>query len=275
MTTKNKTIRFKKYPDIGNLELLHAAYTKTQFKPHFHEGHAIGVIEKGQLGFDYRGQQLVANEGDINLVDPGEVHNGFCVSEKGWQYRMFYLAHGQIQEICDEVADKKTVMPFFQKGIINDKRIAQKIMALHRDFERSDISLLEKESRFHDVIVEFVLRHCPEKPCPMPMGSEKKAVKKARTYIHEHYHTRISLEELSSVANVSRYYFLRIFAKETGLTPHEYLNLIRALNAKKKLNQGMPIVDVACDTGFFDQSHLNRIFKKIYGITPGIYMSCR
>jgi len=275
MAVKRKVkncVQFKRYPDIGNLALLHAAYKTQEFKPHFHEGHVLGVIECGQLGFDYRGERLTASAGEINLADPGEVHNGFCVSESGWQYRMFYLEQGQLEKISDEIADRKIGrMPFFKKGVIKDKVFAQKILDLHRDFEDPEISLLEKESRFHSMMIDFVLRHCPQKPAPHPLGAEKKAVKLVKNYIDNHYSTRISLNDLSKEANISRYYLLRVFAKETGLTPHEYLNMTRASQAKIKLDQGLSIVSAACDSGFYDQSHLNRIFKRIYGITPGMY----
>lgn len=55
------------------------------------------------------------------------------------------------------------------------------------------------------------------------------------------------------------------------MTPHTYLNHVRALKARELMEKKVPIMDAAHATGFFDQSHLNRIFKKIYGITPGQY----
>jgi hypothetical protein len=76
---------------------------------------------------------------------------------------MIYLEKGQLQEISDEIADGKTKrMPFFRKGVIKDPMFAHRILALHKDFEKFEISLLEKGSRFHSLITGFVFRHCPE-----------------------------------------------------------------------------------------------------------------
>ncbi len=201
---------FRRFPDIGNIELLHAAYQKQIFSPHFHEGHVIGVIEKGCLGFDYRGERVVAGAGDINMADPGEVHNGFSVSEEGWQYRMFYMKAGQLDRIFNECCDQTKPMPLFKKGVM-----------------------------------------------------------KIREYIENFYDTDISLDDLSRMAGISRYYLLRVFERETGLTPHTYLNLVRVKRARALMEKNVSIIETAHATGFFDQSHLNRAFKKFYGITPG------
>jgi len=269
--SSKETVKFLRFPDIGNLELLHATYKKQEFSPHYHKGHVIGVIEKGNLGFDYRGEKVVASAGEINIADPGEVHNGFSVSKEGWQYRMFYLKQGQLDRICNELCDKFVAMPFFRKGVIKDYAFAREIHTLHKDFENSNISLLEKESRFHTMISNFILRHARETVAPVSPGSERKIVMKVKEYIQSFYDSNISLDDLSRITGISRYYLLRVFAEETGLTPHAYLNFVRVSKARELMEKKVPIIDAAYATGFFDQSHLNRIFKKIYGITPGQY----
>ncbi len=64
-----------------------------------------------------------------------------------------------------------------------------------------------------------------------------------------------------------------MFRAHTGITPHAYLSNIRANRAKEMMDEQIPLSQVALDVGLFDQSHLNRIFKKVFGITPGLY--CR
>jgi AraC-like DNA-binding protein len=265
--------RFSKLPELGGLELLHAAYRKQKFTPHFHKGHVIGVIESGNLGFDYRGERLVASQGEINIADPGEVHNGTSVSEIGWQYRMFYFQPGQLDQICNDITGKKQEMPFFKKGVIKDKGFAAALWNLHLILLDPEVSLLEKESRFQSVFSQFLIKHGKNRISQQSIPSEPRAIKRVKSYISDHYNTDVSLSDLSDFVQLSRYYLLRLFAKQTGLTPHAYLNLIRVEKAKQMMDRKVSIIDTAHATGFFDQSHLNRIFKKYTGITPGQYMS--
>ncbi len=264
---------YLRIPELGNLELLHAAYCKQRFSPHFHNGHVIGAIEKGALGFDYRGEKLVASQGQINLADPGEVHNGFSAGEQGWQYRMFYLGQDQLAAILGEDAEKKVSMPFFGKGVIHDSKLAKEILSLHRDFTDPAVSSLEKETRFYNLVNWIVRSHARESLSLPDTGKEEKKVAQVRAYIEDHFADSIVLDDLSRVSGLSKFYLVRVFSSHTGLTPHAYLSHVRAARAKQMMHKKKDLAGIALAAGFFDQSHLNRIFKKIYGITPGKY--CR
>lgn len=261
--------RFFTFPELDHMELLHAAYKDHCFDRHYHEGHVIGVIEKGSLGFDYQGERLVASAGQINLADPGEVHNGFAVSDQGWQYRMFYLKAGQLDRLCNEVCDKSSPMPYFKKGVIQDRAFAARLLSLHRDFEDPCISLLEKESRFCMLFSGFILKHARFIVRPVAPGLEPAMISRVKAYIQAHFDSRISLKDLGRIAGVSRYYLLRVFFRQVGMTPHAYLNFTRVSKVRQMLRQQVAIADAAVSAGFYDQSHLNRVFKKITGITPG------
>jgi hypothetical protein len=64
---------------------------------------------------------------------------------------------------------------------------------------------------------------------------------------------------------------VRTFTRQIGLPPHAYLNQVRVNRAKQLLANGEPIALVAYETGFADQSHLTRHFKRLFGLTPGQY----
>ncbi len=66
---------------------------------------------------------------------------------------------------------------------------------------------------------------------------------------------------------------MRVFRQETGLPPHTYLIQLRINQAKAHLQAGETIAEVAAATGFSDQSHLTRRFKRIVGVTPGQYVT--
>ena len=63
----------------------------------------------------------------------------------------------------------------------------------------------------------------------------------------------------------------RAFAKSKGVTPYSYLENIRIGKARKLLEQGVPPVEAALQTGFSDQSHVTNYFSRFIGLPPGVY----
>lgn len=89
------------------------------------------------------------------------------------------------------------------------------------------------------------------------------------SFINEHFREPISLESIAEKANLSLYHFTRIFAKETGFTPHQYLINTRISAAKFMLKSSeTSIKDIAFSTGFNSESNFCSTFKKWEGITP-------
>jgi AraC-like DNA-binding protein len=70
---------------------------------------------------------------------------------------------------------------------------------------------------------------------------------------------------------VSREGFSRTFVKRYGMPPHAYWVMHRLNRARDQLRAGQDIADVAFETGFADQSHLGRWFKRAFGVSPGSY----
>jgi AraC-like DNA-binding protein len=256
---------------LPNLELLRAAYRTQSFARHTHEGFAVGVIEQGALGFFYRGENVTAATGAINLANPDEAHTGHAATEEGWTYRMFYFEAEVLRKAASKLADRKARLPFFQSGVIHDDHLAEIIGRLHRDLEDERTSTLEKESRFLLMLTLLIQRHADAPPPLRTAGREHPLVLKARDYIRANFSEDISLKELAAIGNMSPFHFLRVFTKETGVPPHAYLNQVRLRRARELLATGWSIAATACETGFVDQSHLSRRFKQIFGITPGQY----
>lgn len=96
------------------------------------------------------------------------------------------------------------------------------------------------------------------------------------SFINENFHQPISLEEIAAKANLSLYHFTRIFAKETGFTPHQYLINTRISAAKFMLKTSeTSIKDIAFSTGFNSESSFCSTFKKWENITPSEYRKNR
>jgi AraC family transcriptional regulator len=88
-------------------------------------------------------------------------------------------------------------------------------------------------------------------------------------YVHAHLESPIRIGDLAALAGLSRFHFARVFRASVGQTPHQYV-LERRLTRARELvrSSDVPLRDVAAMTGFADQSHLTRTFKRSFGTTP-------
>lgn len=80
-----------------------------------------------------------------------------------------------------------------------------------------------------------------------------------------------TVSQAAQQAGMSREGFSRRFRRQHGMPPHAFRLLERLNDARRLLRTGEAIAAVAADTGFADQSHLGRCFRRAFGVTPGRY----
>lgn len=98
------------------------------------------------------------------------------------------------------------------------------------------------------------------------------AVRDCIGFIKENYAEKITLEELSELSGYSGPHTMRIFKEETGQTPHEWLTNVRINRAKELLARDTKTLEaIAEECGFASPAHFKILFKKIVGITPGVF----
>jgi AraC-like DNA-binding protein len=270
------TIKLWRMNHLDKLELLRATHLKQVFPKHTHERYAVGVIERGALGFFYRGENVVASSGDINLCIPGEMHTGGPLAESGWTYRMFYIKPTVLTRIASELAGKPRELPFIQAGTICDDRLARKLVSVHKRLEQHHAqgetsTSLEQETHLITILGELIRRYADDPPHHQIVGTEPRAVQQVKSYLEQHYAEDVSLADLANLTQLSRYHLLRVFSSYAGVPPHAYLRQVRVRHAKDLLSAGRSIAEVAVSTGFNDQSHLTRWLKRLWGVTPGQY----
>jgi AraC family transcriptional regulator len=107
-------------------------------------------------------------------------------------------------------------------------------------------------------------------PAPRLAASQ---LRRVMDYINDEFNHELTLTELATVAGYSPAYFARRFKEATGLAPHQYLIRCRVERARALLSTGgLTIAEVAHRVGFADQSHLNRHFKHLLGVSPSILL---
>jgi transcriptional regulator GlxA family with amidase domain len=97
-------------------------------------------------------------------------------------------------------------------------------------------------------------------------------VKHAVAFLHQNYSRTIARWELAEAANVSEDYLSRVFNREIGLSPWEYLNRYRIWHARELLERTNDGINaVARQVGFHDQRYFARVFRKVTGMGPQEY----
>ncbi|MEW6230319.1 MAG: AraC family transcriptional regulator [Bacillota bacterium] len=95
-------------------------------------------------------------------------------------------------------------------------------------------------------------------------------VRRAKEYMARYYARPLSMGEVAGAVGVSRSYLQRLFHREAGLTPHDYLTRIRIERAKALLARtDLPLVEVAASVGLGSQQYFQRLFRRQVGVTPG------
>lgn len=102
-----------------------------------------------------------------------------------------------------------------------------------------------------------------------PSPGDERRISAVLRYIEENADGAIDLDLLAGTAAMSKYHFLRVFRRATGLTPYKFLLGVRMRRAAVKLRTSrLPVSRVAYDAGFGDLSTFNNRFRDMFGASP-------
>ena len=129
----------------------------------------------------------------------------------------------------------------------------------------------KKEEIFFFLIEQFIEEYAEPAACRVQTEPSAQ-IKRICEFLEDNYTKNITLEDLSALTGLSKYYMLRSFTKQKGISPYSYVETLRIDKAKNLLEKGVPPIEVSLRTGFTDQSHFSNFFKKFIGLTPKQYM---
>lgn len=244
------------------------ADTAFAFGRHTHEQFGVGLIHRGaQKSASGRGP-VEAGPGDIITVNPGEVHDGEPLGERGRGWRMLYLDPSIIASAVADISEGRATRAVeFGHPVIRDGRLATLFGRLFPlmtadSAHRHDLALEEALA----LVLGRLLQPKADRPGAIPDG-----IALARTLIDDCPSSPLTLSDLARSADLGRYQFLRGFARATGLTPHAYILQRRLHRARELIGKGATLSDAALQSGFADQSHMTRLFVRSFGMAPGAY----
>ena len=172
--------------------------------------------------------------------------------------------------IFREIDGRRGVLPDMPSVLIAGDHMHETFLQLHRAFDDGD-SRLQRDSMLLGFFRRLAARVRKENVPKYRDACEISGVRSAREFLHAHFDCEVSLRDLAAIAGLSPYYFHRVFCRTLGLPPHAYQLQVRIMRAKSMIRDGRPLAHVAAATGFADQSHFTRHFKRLTGTTPARY----
>lgn len=140
-------------------------------------------------------------------------------------------------------------------------------MAASSDYIR-DMKIFEKLTALLSLLMEESW-HPETKLCH---ASQKYSLQQIREYLDQHYHEKITLDQLADAFFINKYYLTRIFREQFGLTITGYILQLRITHAKQLLRfSDTSIEKIGEECGMKDANYFSRMFKKVEGISPGEY----
>ncbi len=252
------------------LELLKATFTTHVFPKHLHETYVIEIVEQGADVFFCDGHTYTATAGSVVVINPFEVHTGKSAGKTPLVYRSMYPSPVLMQEILADLALSGNELHLFQSRVRHDRKLFANMLALHLALEQNE-ERLACESLMLTAITQLTQEYSDASNSAKKADEKNRPACRAREFLIECSDQKISLQKLAKSSGASPFHLLRSFRKAYGIPPHEFLINVRVERAKRLLAQGAPISQTALETGFCDQSHLSRHFKRLTGVTPKQY----
>jgi len=242
------------------LDLLSAQFERHRYAPHAHAEWSIGACTDGVEEIRYHGGRHRSGRGSIVVVEPGETHTGGPAGPEGFAYRAFYPAGELLPDGLH-----------FGGPIFDDPELADELLRTHRLLSES-ADLLTAESRLLTVLGALAVRHArPGTHHALAKIRDDRIARAVMERLADQATDPPTLAELATEFGLSRYQVLRAFRETVGMPPYAWLAQHRVARARTLLDQGIRPATAATAVGFADQAHLNRWFRRVLGVTPGVY----
>lgn len=218
--------------------------------------YSLIYIEKGKMEFLYDDKAFIVGEGEAVLLDFRRPHYYRSLSDRLEKWEVIF--DGAFAKDYYDLITDKWGYRFRVHGRIRGT-IREMMQELGNPLPDDHLLSALFHILFSDLVKEHSLKLSPP-------------IRKALDYISENSMQHIQVNEIADYVGLSRSYFSRLFAKETGQTPYEYLLEIRINKAKQMLAlDALSVAEIAEQCGFVNASHFVRVFRGKTGQTPATF----
>lgn len=251
---------------LGDVEYLDARFARHRFAPHSHPVFAIGAVRVGACRIWHTGVSHTAHAGDLVLINPGEPHSADQLGSGEWDYCAVYVSSESLRRWLPAPMAGARLRGVVGRSPALAGELAGICEALGDDPERAGAE--DAFARFIRTLFGAFGDARPD--AEVARGASGPIA--VRAHLDANFASPIRLEELADIAGTSTFTLIRTFSRAFGMPPYRYLSHVRVARAQGMLRQGRPISETAFSTGFSDQAHFTKFFRRIVGVPPGVWM---
>ncbi|MDI2027874.1 AraC family transcriptional regulator [Saccharopolyspora sp. TS4A08] len=252
------------------VEVMRAHFEHHRYDLHAHEAYSFGCTEVGAQTFRCRGAQRTSAQGMVMAFNPEDPHDGHAVHDGGFTYQIVHISPELIGDVLADTAGKPVGLPLFAEPVLHEPALASALRGVHDALTGGESALAQDEA-LHAAVRAMVrlgaVTAAPPGWAP-ETRQEDDGLRQVRELLHEHFAEDVGTARLAEISGRSRFALHRAFRDLHGLTPSEYQRQLRVRHARRLLASGRTPAEAAVESGFADQSHLTRWFRRYYAITP-------
>ncbi len=237
------------------------------FKSHMHQTLSIGAVDQGEVLYNVNGNKAILAPGSLVVINPETLHACNPATETKRSYYMLHLAIDwcfQVQQSMWEVS----LFVEVEKNRIDDVPLYERYCKTMAHLMDEKVHLQEKEQMLFDLVCDVFSVACR---LQVIKKERRENIEKLKELLSADLQKDFPLNSLAKEIDVNPYTLIRSFKAVTGITPHAFRMNCRIELARKLLQKGFDLSQVALECGFFDQSHFHRHFKAITTVTPKKY----
>lgn len=247
------------HPRVPHLREAYYADLDHAYPVHSHADWAVMLVDRGVVRYALDGAEHHAVPEAVTLLPPGIPHDGRSdIAGEGYRKRVLYLSGEWMpSSAASRLARRPTLA---QVGALDAVRRVHAALRHPGDELAAEHWLL--------AVREAALSHAGS---GSTAATDAPLALRLRDLLDDRLTETFTLADAARELHAHPSHLVRVFSRAFGIAPHRYLLTRRIDAARRLLLDGVRPADAAARTGFHDQAHLTRHFRRVLGVTPALF----
>ncbi|MBW4079861.1 AraC family transcriptional regulator [Paenibacillus sp. S150] len=245
---------------------------------HIHDHYEIFLFLGGKVNGFVDQYSYPLQRGDVLLFNSHEIHKIINLSPEPYERLTIHFRAPLVYPFCTAGTNLLACFQNRRPGEHNLAQMGEPMLTAYMELSARLIDALKHPKYGSEVLALTYLIQIlvlvnelysrTRSSVPSIISSH---IESAMSYIDNHLHLSLPLEQIAGELNVDKYYLSHMFKQQTGGTIYRYVLLKKIALAKQLLSAGTSVSDTCYLSGFNDYANFIRTFKNITGLPPGKY----